>query len=228
MVQPAERAGSLCAGLERPGEGCISGSCREKKLPFSMAVADGGRTNGQSLCSGRGESCHPWRFTWANASKNATVQAELTRLVRTDPSGDRRARSPALPPRRKARCGVSARTEGKFLKASDTANIMLICAVASVWAAVPPVTALVYFQPQYGNHPLVLQYAMRVLEQHPVDLTFFFVPKWCRRFGRTVSVCRASSLVYGRVSDSSRLRRAIHFRDVQDLAAVLPPDYLET
>lgn len=38
-------------------------------------------------------------------------------------------------------------------------------------------TALVYFQPKYGNHPLILQYAMRVLEQHPVELTFFFVPQ---------------------------------------------------
>jgi phosphatidylinositol 4-kinase len=46
-----------------------------------------------------------------------------------------------------------------------------------VWSAVPPVTALVYFQPRYGNHPLILQYAMRVLEQHPVELTFFFVPQ---------------------------------------------------
>jgi phosphatidylinositol kinase/protein kinase (PI-3 family) len=46
-----------------------------------------------------------------------------------------------------------------------------------VWAPVPPVSALVYFHPRYGNHPLILQYAMRVLEQHPVDLTFFFVPQ---------------------------------------------------
>ena len=46
-----------------------------------------------------------------------------------------------------------------------------------VWAAIPPVAALVYFQPRYGNHPLLLQYAMRVLEQHEVELTFFFVPQ---------------------------------------------------
>lgn len=37
--------------------------------------------------------------------------------------------------------------------------------------------ALAYFQPKYGNHPLILQYGMRVLEQHPVDVTFFFVPQ---------------------------------------------------
>ena len=46
-----------------------------------------------------------------------------------------------------------------------------------VWAAVPPVTALAYFQPRFGNHPLLLQYAMLVLEQYPVQLTFFFVPQ---------------------------------------------------
>lgn len=46
-----------------------------------------------------------------------------------------------------------------------------------IWDAVPPVEALNYFEPRYGNHPLILQYAMRVLEQHPVDLTFFFVPQ---------------------------------------------------
>jgi phosphatidylinositol 4-kinase len=39
------------------------------------------------------------------------------------------------------------------------------------------VTAVTYFQPRYDNNPLVLQYAMRALEQYPVDLTFFFVPQ---------------------------------------------------
>jgi phosphatidylinositol 4-kinase len=46
-----------------------------------------------------------------------------------------------------------------------------------LWAPVPPVTAVTYFQPRYDNNPLVLQYAMRALEQYPVDLTFFFVPQ---------------------------------------------------
>lgn len=45
------------------------------------------------------------------------------------------------------------------------------------WAAVTPVEAIHLFQPQYGNHPMVLQYAMRALEQHPVELTFFYVPQ---------------------------------------------------
>ncbi|KAN0064997.1 Phosphatidylinositol 4-kinase stt4 [Thecaphora frezii] len=45
------------------------------------------------------------------------------------------------------------------------------------WAAVSPVEAIRLFQPEYDNHPLVLQYAMRALEQHPVELTFFYVPQ---------------------------------------------------
>lgn len=45
------------------------------------------------------------------------------------------------------------------------------------WAPVPPITAANYFQPQYGNHPLVIQYAMRSLEHFPVDIVFFYVPQ---------------------------------------------------
>ncbi len=45
------------------------------------------------------------------------------------------------------------------------------------WAAVSPVEAIDLFQPDYDNHPSLLQYAMRALEQHPVELTFFYVPQ---------------------------------------------------
>lgn len=41
----------------------------------------------------------------------------------------------------------------------------------------PPVLAVTYFQPHYHNDPSLLQYAHRVLEGHPVELTFFFVPQ---------------------------------------------------
>jgi phosphatidylinositol 4-kinase len=46
-----------------------------------------------------------------------------------------------------------------------------------LWNPVTPVLAITFFEPRYNNDPLVLQYAHRVLEQHPVDLTFFFVPQ---------------------------------------------------
>jgi phosphatidylinositol 4-kinase A len=45
------------------------------------------------------------------------------------------------------------------------------------WAPVNPVTAVTYFMPTYRNHPFMLQYAMRALEDHPVDVTFFYVPQ---------------------------------------------------
>ncbi|GBE82149.1 Phosphatidylinositol 4-kinase stt4 [Sparassis crispa] len=46
-----------------------------------------------------------------------------------------------------------------------------------LWAAVPSVLAISYFERRYSNEPLLLQYAHRVLEQHPVEVTFFFVPQ---------------------------------------------------
>ncbi|KAL5511303.1 STT4 [Sanghuangporus vaninii] len=46
-----------------------------------------------------------------------------------------------------------------------------------LWAPVTPVVAVTYFEPRYSNDPVLLQYAHRVLEQHPVELTFFFVPQ---------------------------------------------------
>ncbi|KAL8759808.1 MAG: hypothetical protein Q9199_000532 [Rusavskia elegans] len=45
------------------------------------------------------------------------------------------------------------------------------------WAPVNPITAATYFLPDYGNHPFVLQYAMRALESHSIDITFFYVPQ---------------------------------------------------
>ena len=45
------------------------------------------------------------------------------------------------------------------------------------WAPVNPITAVTYFLPEYRNHPFVLQYAMRALESHSVDVTFFYVPQ---------------------------------------------------
>lgn len=45
------------------------------------------------------------------------------------------------------------------------------------WAPVPAITAANYFLPQYGNHPLILQYAMRCLEYYPIELVFFYIPQ---------------------------------------------------
>ncbi|KAL9101623.1 MAG: hypothetical protein Q9163_003142 [Psora crenata] len=45
------------------------------------------------------------------------------------------------------------------------------------WAPVNPITAVTYFLPEYNNHPLMIQYAMRALGSHSVDVTFFYVPQ---------------------------------------------------
>ncbi|KAI9260780.1 hypothetical protein BY458DRAFT_439897 [Sporodiniella umbellata] len=45
------------------------------------------------------------------------------------------------------------------------------------WAPVPAITAASYFMPAFGNHPFLLQYAMKTLEYFPVDTVFFYVPQ---------------------------------------------------
>ncbi|RAO74348.1 uncharacterized protein BHQ10_010360 [Talaromyces amestolkiae] len=45
------------------------------------------------------------------------------------------------------------------------------------WSPVSPTEALTYFLPAYGNHPFILQYAMRALESHSIDVRFYFVPQ---------------------------------------------------
>ncbi|KOC13801.1 putative phosphatidylinositol 4-kinase (STT4) [Aspergillus flavus AF70] len=45
------------------------------------------------------------------------------------------------------------------------------------WAPVNPTEALTYFLPAYGNHPFILQYAMKALESHSIDVRFYFVPQ---------------------------------------------------
>jgi phosphatidylinositol 4-kinase A len=45
------------------------------------------------------------------------------------------------------------------------------------WAPVNPMQAVTYFLPAYGNHPFILQYGLRALDHHSVDITFFYVPQ---------------------------------------------------
>ncbi|KAL2020169.1 hypothetical protein VTK56DRAFT_8693 [Thermocarpiscus australiensis] len=45
------------------------------------------------------------------------------------------------------------------------------------WAPINPITAVTLFLPAYRNHPYLIQYAMRALESHSVDVTFFYVPQ---------------------------------------------------
>jgi phosphatidylinositol 4-kinase A len=45
------------------------------------------------------------------------------------------------------------------------------------WDCVPPIIAATFFEPRYHGDPITLQYAHRVLAQHPVEVTFFYVPQ---------------------------------------------------
>ncbi|KAL7807833.1 phosphatidylinositol-4-kinase [Trichoderma gracile] len=45
------------------------------------------------------------------------------------------------------------------------------------WEPVNPLTAVTLFLPAYRDHPFLIQYAMRALESHSVDITFFYVPQ---------------------------------------------------
>lgn len=45
------------------------------------------------------------------------------------------------------------------------------------WEPLSPIDAITLFLPPFGNNPYILQYTMRSLEYHDVDLTFFYVPQ---------------------------------------------------
>ncbi|KAL9052544.1 MAG: hypothetical protein Q9162_005348 [Coniocarpon cinnabarinum] len=46
------------------------------------------------------------------------------------------------------------------------------------WAPVDPISAVTFLLPAYGNHPMIIQYAMTSLQYHDVeDVTFFYVPQ---------------------------------------------------
>lgn len=45
------------------------------------------------------------------------------------------------------------------------------------WLALLPIDAITMFLPPFGDDPYILQYSMRLLESHDVNLTFFYVPQ---------------------------------------------------
>ncbi|KAK6453831.1 phosphatidylinositol-4 kinase [Scheffersomyces xylosifermentans] len=45
------------------------------------------------------------------------------------------------------------------------------------WEPLSPIDAITLFLPPFGNNPFILQYTMRSLEHHDVNLTFFYVPQ---------------------------------------------------
>lgn len=45
------------------------------------------------------------------------------------------------------------------------------------WEPLSPIDAITLFLPPFGKKPIILQYTMRSLEYHDVNLTFFYVPQ---------------------------------------------------
>jgi hypothetical protein len=92
---------------------------------------------------------------------------------------------------------------------------------------VPPVLAVTYFEKRYNNDPLLLQYAHRVLEQHPVELTFFFVPQIVQalRYDELGNEFKHRSERL--LSVSRRLCYPLHLRNRQDLPAFLSSNHME-
>ncbi|KAG0641100.1 kinase-like domain-containing protein [Tuber brumale] len=45
------------------------------------------------------------------------------------------------------------------------------------WAPVNPITATTYLLPSYANNSFILQYAMRALQSHSIDVTLSYVPQ---------------------------------------------------
>ncbi|PPQ71810.1 hypothetical protein CVT24_006200, partial [Panaeolus cyanescens] len=93
--------------------------------------------------------------------KNNAVRQEVIKLVRSSPI-DALAIPEALPLLLGERLDPSVKRDLRHL---------------ILWAPVPPVIANTLFERRYNSDPLVLQYAHRVLAQHPVELTFFFIPQ---------------------------------------------------
>ncbi len=97
------------------------------------------------------------------------------------------------------------------------------------WDPVPPIVAVTFFEPRYHSDPMILQYAHRVLAQHLVDVTFFFVPQIVQalrhdELGEPFRVQRTDIIN----SDSPyRVCRPLHIRDGQNIPAILSPNYLE-
>ncbi len=97
------------------------------------------------------------------------------------------------------------------------------------WDPVPPITAVTFFEPRYHGDPIVLQYAHRVLAEHPVEVTFFFVPQIVQalRHDELGGSPRARQLGYTQHCSTCRLCEPFYIRYRQNIPVILPSNYLE-
>lgn len=113
--------------------------------------------------------------------KDSAVSDEVTRLVRQDP-GTAADVPEALDYFLGSQGGIAATTRTQLRVGYSSDYVLTPKADSSwqhliYWAPVSPISALRYFLPAFNTEPLVIQYAMRTLEQHPIDLVFFYIPQ---------------------------------------------------
>ncbi len=94
-------------------------------------------------------------------TKLPAVAADVTKLVRADP-----VRVQGIPDALQY-----------FIGDSITPDVRPSLRHLLYWAPVPVVSALRFLFPKFKGDPVLLQYALRVLEHHPVEVTFFYIPQ---------------------------------------------------
>lgn len=116
--------------------------------------------------------------------KSGTINSELSRLVRSQT--DRARRVPeALDFYLGSRMTADVRATSKVSSGGKGSSVITAVSLTAgsyqqhlvYWAPVSPVQVLQYFLPVFNREPTLLQYAMRTLEQHSIDLVFFYVPQ---------------------------------------------------
>ncbi|KAG0655552.1 phosphatidylinositol-4- kinase [Rhodotorula mucilaginosa] len=111
------------------------------------------------------------RFAWprwpkvvvhlAERFKLPPLNDEITRLVTTDP----------------VRVQDCPEALGLFVGENLSASARKQIKHLLYWSPVPVPEALRFLFPKFGGDAILLQYALRVLEHHPVSVTFFYVPQ---------------------------------------------------
>lgn len=103
------------------------------------------------------------------------------------------------------------------------------------WTPVSVPEALRFLFPKFRNDAILLQYALRVLEHHPVSVTFFYVPQVVQAL-RTDEYGYAERFVFGTCVALSTFLKPCHLvpdvftpfiEQLQDFSALLSSDHLE-
>lgn len=121
------------------------------------------------------------------------VANEVVHLVRSDPlavqdSPDALAYflDDGIPA--ESRSKLRVRRYSPFSRLTTSTDFDLDVQHLIYWAPVTVPDALRFLFPKYGGDPILLQYALRVLEHHPVGITFFYIPQVVQAL-RTDSLC---------------------------------------